>query len=76
LNLKVGRTGTIALPKKLRLHYGMKANSPVRVVETRGGVLLVPITDAPMSAELERELAEWQTLGASTWDSFPYETDS
>jgi hypothetical protein len=36
---------------------------PVRLVETRTGILLVPLTDEPMSDELTRELEEWQALG-------------
>jgi hypothetical protein len=34
---------------------------------------LVPLTKAPMSDELSRELAEWQSLSASSWDMFPFE---
>jgi hypothetical protein len=31
--------------------------------------------DAPMSPELAEELAEWQSLGAESWEMFPYEED-
>jgi hypothetical protein len=51
----------------------MAPATPVRIIETRGGVLLVPLGDAPMSPELAEELAEWQALGAESWEMFPYE---
>jgi len=28
-----------------------------------------------MSPELTQELAEWQTLGTTAWDRFPYRPD-
>ena len=65
LNAIIGMGGEIALPDALRERYGMVPNQEVRLVETRSGILLVPLTDAPMSAELTRELAEWQALGAA-----------
>ena len=44
----------------------------------RGGevTLPVPLTDAPMSAELAQEVQEWQGLGQQTWTHFPYEDDT
>src|SRR5688572_1402931 len=33
----VGETGQIALPKELRERYGISSNTPLRVIETRGG---------------------------------------
>ena len=66
----VGDTGQIALPKELRERYGISSNTPLRVIETRGGVLLVPLTDERMSSALQAELADWQALGASSWEDF------
>ncbi len=58
-SLTVGRGGEIALPEAVRERYGLIPDAPVRVIETRTGILLVPLTDAQMSPELAWELAEW-----------------
>ena len=70
-SLIVGRKGEVALPGELRERYGLTPDTPLRVVKTRSGILLVPLTGAPMSAALEQELAEWQSLGSETWEMFP-----
>ncbi len=69
-NLNVEPSGKITLPDELRRRYGFSERTSVRVVETRNGVLLIPLTDAPMSPELARELEDWQSLAASSWDMF------
>ena len=74
-SLTVGTRGEIALPADLRQRYGFSPDTQVRIVETRHGILLVPLSDAPMSPELEQELAEWQALSVQTWTMFPYEDD-
>lgn len=71
--LTMNANGEIAIPKDLRRRYGFSPNTPIRVVETRSGVLLVPITGAPPDDELAKELAEWQALGMEAWAMFPYE---
>jgi hypothetical protein len=53
----------------------MAPATPIRIIETQGGVLLVPMGDAPMNAELAEELAQWQALGAETWAMFPFEEE-
>jgi bifunctional DNA-binding transcriptional regulator/antitoxin component of YhaV-PrlF toxin-antitoxin module len=73
--LIVGAAGEIELPDRLRERYGMAPATPVRLVETRGGILLVPLSKAPISAELAEELAQWQALGAETWEMFPFEEE-
>jgi hypothetical protein len=45
----------------------------MRMLETHHGMLLVPLTDAPMSHALAEELEEWQALGAERLTMFPYE---
>jgi bifunctional DNA-binding transcriptional regulator/antitoxin component of YhaV-PrlF toxin-antitoxin module len=72
-NLAIGRHGEIALPQDLRTRYRLESDTPVRVIETATSVILVPITDAPMSDELRRELEEWQSLAAQSWNDFPYD---
>lgn len=66
--------GTIKLPKTSLKRYGFEQKMPVRLIETNEGILLVPITDEPMSKELKQELAEWQESAGETWEDFPYET--
>jgi AbrB family looped-hinge helix DNA binding protein len=72
-NLTVGRGGEIVIPDSVRERYGLAADTPVRIIETRSGILLVPLTNVPMSAELRQELEEWQSLSVETWAMFPYE---
>jgi bifunctional DNA-binding transcriptional regulator/antitoxin component of YhaV-PrlF toxin-antitoxin module len=74
--LTIGPAGQIELPDEVRDRYGMAPATPVRIVETRGGVLLVPLSDVPMSPELAEELAQWQALGAQTWEIFPFDDES
>ena len=72
-NLIVEDGGKISLPEEVREHYGLTPDTPIRIIETRGGILLVPLTNEPMSDTLARELDEWQSLGASSLEMFPYE---
>jgi bifunctional DNA-binding transcriptional regulator/antitoxin component of YhaV-PrlF toxin-antitoxin module len=72
-SLTIGHSGEITLPDDVRHRYGLTPDTPLRLIETRSGILLVPLTDAPMSAELEEELQEWQSLSVETWEMFPYE---
>ena len=65
----IGRAGELTLPTDVQERCGLGPQTAVRLIETRGGILLVPMTDAPMSAELAAELEEWQGLEA--WDHFP-----
>jgi bifunctional DNA-binding transcriptional regulator/antitoxin component of YhaV-PrlF toxin-antitoxin module len=65
--------GKISLPGEIRERYGLKPDTPLRIIETRSGILLVPLTGEPMSAELARELEEWQMFGSDSLAMFPYE---
>jgi bifunctional DNA-binding transcriptional regulator/antitoxin component of YhaV-PrlF toxin-antitoxin module len=69
----IDSAGCVVLPAETRNRYHLNPATEVRVIETRHGLLLVPLTGAPMSAELQRELAEWQSLDASGLDAFPYQ---
>jgi bifunctional DNA-binding transcriptional regulator/antitoxin component of YhaV-PrlF toxin-antitoxin module len=51
-SLAVGHHGEIALPADLRERYGLKPATPLRIGETRSGILLVPMTGEPMSTDL------------------------
>ena len=74
--LTIGPAGQIELPDEVRDRYGMAPATPIRIVETRGGVLLVPLGDVPMIPELAQELAQWQALGAQSWEMFPFDEES
>ena len=65
--------GKVTIPEALRSRYGFEPNTPVRVIEMQSGILLVPLTGAPMSDTLKAELAEWQSLGADVLNMFPSE---
>jgi len=71
VTLKPG--GELTLPSTLCERYGTTAEVSIRIIETRSGLLLIPLTRAPMDAELEKELADWQQLSSAGWDAFPYE---
>lgn len=73
MHLKVGARGEIALPGDLRRRYHLAPDTPVRVVETRGGILLVPLTGEAPKSDFANELTDWQSLGAGAWDLFPYD---
>ncbi len=73
--LTIGTDGAIALPDELRERYGLAPDTPVRVLETGRGILLIPLTGSPMSGALARELDEWQRASTEVASSFPYEMD-
>ena len=72
-NVLIGIDGQIELPDTVREKYHLTPETSLRLIETRTGILLVPITDELMSEELAGELAEWQSLSLESWDMFPYE---
>ena len=69
----IGPGGELTLPADVIRRKGFKPYRPVRVVETRSGVLLVPLDDQVMSKELTHELDAWQELANESWNSFPFE---
>ena len=73
--MTIGRGGEVMLPDDVQERCGLRPEVSVRLIETRSGLLLVPLTDVPMSAELAQEVQEWQALGADSWAQFPYEED-
>ena len=67
--------GTIRLPKKSLKRYGFEEKMLIRMIETKEGVLLIPLTDQSMSDELKQEIAQWQEASSGTWEEFPYESE-
>ena len=53
--------------------YQLQPGVPIRMIKTHHGILLVPLTDTPMSRALAEELEKWQALGAESFTMFPYE---
>ena len=45
------------------------------MIETRNGILLVPVTDDPMSESLRAEIEAWQAVGIESFELFPYKSD-
>jgi bifunctional DNA-binding transcriptional regulator/antitoxin component of YhaV-PrlF toxin-antitoxin module len=74
--LKSGSRGEITLPENLRARHGIASDTPIRVIETRNGILLVPLTKEPISPALAQELEEWQSLAATSWEKFDYLNDA
>ena len=72
----IDATGAVTLPAEMRSRYHLDASTKVRLVETKHGLLLVPLTDKPLPPALQRELDEWQSLDAGGWDVFPFEEPS
>jgi bifunctional DNA-binding transcriptional regulator/antitoxin component of YhaV-PrlF toxin-antitoxin module len=75
-NVTIEDGGKITLPAAVRSRYGLAEHTPVRVIETRTGILLVPLTQDPMSESLEDELQAWRSVGAEGFDMFPYDEDT
>ena len=73
--MTIGHNGELMLPSDVQERSGLGPKTAVRLIETRGGILLVPLSDAPMSAELAAELQEWQGLGQEAWAQFPYDEE-
>ena len=68
----IGRSGEMTLPQEVQERCGLRPEVSVRLIETRFGLLLVPLIDATMSVELTRELEEWQALGTDAWAQFEF----
>ena len=75
-NVTIENGGKITLPAAVRSRYGLAEHTPVRVIETRTGILLVPLTQEPMSESLADELQAWRSIGAESFEMFPYDEDA
>ena len=71
--LTIEEGGKVTIPDEVRARYGFEPDTPVRIIETSSGILLVPLAAAPMNEALKAELSEWQALGAGSLEMFPYE---
>jgi bifunctional DNA-binding transcriptional regulator/antitoxin component of YhaV-PrlF toxin-antitoxin module len=74
-NIILEDEGKITLPDDVRSRYGLSGHTPIRIIETRTGILLVPLSNEPMSQALASELEDWQALGQDSLSMFPYDED-
>ena len=74
--LTIEETGKLTLPNDIVERYQFKRESQFRIVETQKGLLLIPLTDEPMSDELKAELEEWQAIGADGWEMFEFKENA
>ena len=73
--LTIEAGGKVTLPDEVITRYGFEQNTPIRIIETQSGILIIPLTSEPMSEALRAELEEWQMLGADSLSIFPYDED-
>ena len=74
--LIIGDDGKLTLPLEIRTRYGFEPTKSVRIVETKSGLLIVPLTEEPISEALQQELQEWQSLGLDSLQMFPFESEN
>jgi len=67
------QNGKIALPKDVIGRYRLDDDTPVKMIETRNGILFIPLTDDPMSESLRAEIEAWQAVGIESFELFPYD---
>lgn len=67
MEIKVGAGGEVALPGEVCQRYGLKFDSPMRLIQTENAILLVPLNDKS-SETLEQELQQWQSLATEAWE--------
>jgi len=67
--------GKITLPPDVVGRYHLNDDTSVRLIETATGLVLIPLTNEPMSNSLRAEIEEWQELAAESLGMFPFEGD-
>ncbi len=65
----------LTLPDVVRDRLGLSPDTPVRMIETRDGLLLIPLTGESMPQDLLTEIADWQNLRSDTLADFPYDDE-
>lgn len=68
--LTVKESGDLTLPAEIVGRYQIEREMQFRIIETKKGVLLIPLTDEPMNGELKAEIEEWQVIGGERWVMF------
>jgi hypothetical protein len=67
--------GKVTLPGEVCSKYDLSPNTSIRIIETKTGILLVPISNEPINEELASELMQWQELGIENWNMFSYDEE-
>jgi len=75
-SMVLGKHGELTLPPEIRNRYGLKPDTPVRIVETQSGILVIPLTSEPASPQLAQELKDWQSVGETAWQAFGFEEEA
>ena len=75
-SVTIDEGGRITLPEEALSKSGLAKRVPLRVIATRSGILLVPLTEEPMSKALAEELESWQSIGAESLDAFRFDEES
>ena len=57
--ITVGPRGTITIPTRMRVAYGLKGNDQVIIEETPQGLLLRPAVTVPIELYTEERIAEF-----------------
>lgn len=50
LSSKVTSKGQIVIPKRIREKYGIKPSTPIRWIEKKEGILMIPDSENPIKA--------------------------
>lgn len=74
--LTIEENGKLTLPNNVLERYHITKETQFRIIQTQKGVLLVPLTDEPISKELKSEIEDWQAIGAESWEMFGYEENT
>lgn len=74
--LTIKENGKFTLPDEIVERYQFKKETRFRIIPTQKGVLLIPLTDAPINDELKSELEEWQSIGENAWEMFDFEENT
>jgi len=65
----IEKDGKVLLPESVRERYHLLPDTPVHLIETSTGILLIPLTDEPPSQALQDELEWWQAAGLQGWQT-------
>ena len=74
--LTIKENGKFTLPNEIVERYQFKKETQFRIIPTQKGILLIPLTDAPINDELKSELEEWQSISENAWEMFDFEENA
>jgi HEAT repeat protein len=74
--MPVSPSRALTLPPDLCQRYGLMPHTPLRLVPTRNGILIVPLSPAFQSEDVRREVDAWQLGNTRATTLLPPETDA